>query len=98
MVKLNWTDRAIDDLHSIAEFIGSDSEKYARITIERLRERARQLIYHPLSGRCVPELEDPDVRELVLGSYRIIYLVVSPNRVDILTVHHSARALIGPLG
>ncbi len=70
-----------------------DSALYARITVSRIRERARQLIAFPLSGRIVAELDSPEVRELVHGSYRIVYRVVSPHRVDILTVHHSARNL-----
>jgi len=41
----------------------------------------------------VPEIEDESIRELILGSYRIIYKIVSQERIDILTVHHSARML-----
>jgi toxin ParE1/3/4 len=44
-------------------------------------------------GSVVPELNSPKVRELILGNYRIIYEIISKNRIDILTVHHSARLL-----
>ncbi len=93
MAQLNWTTQAKNDLISIAEYIAQDSRKYARIQIQRIRERARQLRKHPNSGRIVPELENPRIRELILGNYRIIYCMVSDERVDILTVHHSARLL-----
>lgn len=93
MVKINWTSQAKNDLISIAEFIGQNSRKYARIQIQRIRERVLQLKEHPTSGRVVPELENPRIRELILGNYRIIYCLVSDDRVDILTVHHSAQLL-----
>ncbi len=93
MVKLNWTTQAKNDLISIAEYIGQNSKKYARIQIQRIRQRTTQLKEHPNSGREVTELENPRIRELILGNYRIIYCIVSDERVDILTVHHSARLL-----
>lgn len=93
MVKINWTTQAKNDLISIAEFIGKSSRKYARIQIQRIRERTRQLKEYPNSGRVVPELENPRIRELILGNYRIIYCLVSDERIDILTVHHSAQLL-----
>jgi len=48
---------------------------------------------HIRIGKMTPEFEHPNVRELVEGNYRIIYYIANENRVDILTVHHSARDL-----
>jgi toxin ParE1/3/4 len=93
MVRLNWTNLAIEDLINIAGFISKDSVKYSVIQIKRIRERAKLLKTHPLLGRIVPETNDVSVRELILGNYRIIYRIVSEDRIDILTVHHSAKIL-----
>lgn len=93
MARLNWTPQAKDDLITIAEYIAQDSQKYARIEIQRLRERARQAAKFPNSGRVVPELQNPQIRELILGNYRIIDTIVDEKDIDILTVHHSARML-----
>ena len=93
MVKLNWTNQAKNDLVSIAEYIAQDSVKYAKIQIRRIRERAKQVINNPQSGRIVPELANPKIREVILGNYRIIYVLVDDERVDIITIHHSARIL-----
>lgn len=93
MAKINWTIQAKDDLISIAEYIKQDSIKYARIQVKRIRERVKQLNQNPLSGRIVPEFEDSTLRELILGNYRIIYKVITPDRIDILTIRHSARRL-----
>lgn len=93
MAKINWTPQAKNDLISIAEFIARDSVKYAKIQVKRIRERVNQLGNFPNSGRVVPELDNPRTREVILGNYRIVYLISSDERIDILTVHHSAKLL-----
>jgi plasmid stabilization system protein ParE len=47
----------------------------------------------PESGRVVPELSDPLYRELIMGSYRIVYRLRPGESVEILTVFHGARLL-----
>lgn len=93
MVKINWTSQAKSDLISIAEFIAQGSTKYAQLHVKRIRERVKQLSNFPDSGRIVPELDNPRIREVILGNYRIIYLLATNERIDILTVHHSAKLL-----
>ena len=46
----------------------------------------------PRSGRIVPEVGDPAIREILLGNYRIVYRIKS-GAVEILAVHHGARLL-----
>ena len=36
MVKVVWTDHAVQDLDEIGEYIANDSEKYAQIVVKRL--------------------------------------------------------------
>jgi len=91
MVQINWTSQAKDDLKSIADFIKQDSEKYARLQISRIRSRTQILKTHRNSGRIVPEFDNSNIRELIVGRYRIVYKNVSESRIDILTIHHSAR-------
>ncbi|MBN1359621.1 MAG: type II toxin-antitoxin system RelE/ParE family toxin [Sedimentisphaerales bacterium] len=43
-------------------------------------------------GRLVPEVNDPAIRELILGNYRVIYRLRG-DLVEILTVHRGARLL-----
>ena len=93
MARLNWTDQAVSDLVSIADFIARDSQRYAKITVNRIRISARQLNKLPLSGRMVPETEIEEIRELIIGNYRLIYCLVSSDQIDIITVHHSAKRL-----
>lgn len=88
MAQLNWTDQAIADLTNIAGFIRKGSAKYARITIQRIRNSARQINQFPLSGRIVPETQIQSLREIIIGNYRLIYKIVSDERTDIITVFH----------
>lgn len=51
MVKVIWTDFAIEDLRSIHEFISKDSNRYADRYVEKLISRVDQLENFPKSGR-----------------------------------------------
>lgn len=93
MVKIVWTDFAIQDIDDIGEYIAKDSERYAKIVIQALFESPDLLESYPKAGRIVPEFENKNIRELIRGSYRIVYRIVDIYRIDILTVHHSARLM-----
>ena len=94
---VRWTRRARADLKSVREFIADDSAHYAEVVTRRLVLAAEVLQEFPEIGRLVPEFERPDTREIIVRPYRVVYRLVDPNEVHILTVHHSARLLRGPL-
>ena len=50
MVKVIWTDFAIEDLKSIHEFISKDSKTYADKFIEKIINKVDQLEEFPNSG------------------------------------------------
>ncbi len=93
MVRINWTLRARDDLKNIADYISKDSVVYAKRQVVKIRKRTTILKTQSRIGKIVPEIENPDIRELIEGNYRIIYKIVSKDRIDILTIHHCARDL-----
>lgn len=93
MVRLIWTDQAIDDLEDIGDYIAETSERYAKRTVQKLYEKTDILKSYPRSGRIVAEKGAENVRELIEGSYRIIYEIKSSDLIYILTIHHSARNL-----
>ncbi len=92
MAEVKWTKKAIVDLQSIYAYISLDSQFYAERCADKLSSRVDQLIFHPLSGRVVPEKEDSSIRELIEGNYRIIYRVVR-NKVYVLRIHHASRLI-----
>lgn len=93
MAAVIWTEQAIDDLTTIAEYTGRHSEKWASAIIQRLFNRVSILKEMPELGRIVPEKGDASIRELIEGNYRIIYEIKDPDRIEILLVHHSSRPL-----
>jgi plasmid stabilization system protein ParE len=93
MVQINWTLQSIEDIESIAEFIAKDSVKYAQIQVVSFFESVENLKAYPKIGRSVPEFKNPKIRQILCGSFRIIYLIKSKHQIDILTVHHSRRKL-----
>lgn len=93
MVRLIWTIQAANDLEHIYEYISRDSVKYARIQIVRIQQRIKLLKHHPKTGRIISEIEEKQVREILIGRYRIIYRFKSENSIEIITVHHSAKLL-----
>ena len=92
-IRLNWSEQSLNDLIGIAEYIARDSDRYAKLTVRRIREKTQILKTNPFAGRIVPEINNPEIRELIMGNFRIIYLIVSKSQIDILTIYHSARVL-----
>jgi addiction module RelE/StbE family toxin len=93
MVRLNWTERAKEDVKNIAAYISKDSIYYAEKQVDKIYESTQILFEFPSIGRPVPEYGMANLRQILVGKYRIIYLLVSEERIDVLTVHHSARIL-----
>ena len=92
-MKVHWTQTAQQHLASIYEYISCDSAEYALRTVDRLTRRSQQIATAPLSGRRVPEYDMGQIREVIEGSYRIIYHV-KPDQVDVIAVIHGARNIL----
>lgn len=90
MEKIRWTKKSVADLKNIFDYISLDSEFYATRFVNQLIQQVEQLKKFPISGRVVPELMNPNIRELITGNYRIFYRQ-SKHHVTILRVHHSSR-------
>ena len=91
-MKVFWTETAINHLSSIYNYISQTSPQYAQIIVERLTRRSEQIADFPLSGRMVPEFETKQIREIIEGSYRIIYYIKS-EQIDILAVLHGSQKI-----
>lgn len=59
-------------------------------TVGRLVEAVARVATFPASGRVVPELGDPAVREVIHGAYRVVYELTG-DALTVLTVFRSAR-------
>ena len=91
-MRVQWTAKALLRLQQIHDYIARDQPLNAERFVDRLTRRAEAIALNPRSGRAVPEYQSDDIRETFEGAYRIIYRIL-PDRIDILTVRHSARLL-----
>ncbi len=93
MVQINWTHQAKADLKEISDYISKDSKRYAEFEVKRIRQRIEILKKFAFAGKINEEKGEENIRELIERNYRIIYRIISEKRIDILTIHHSARDL-----
>ena len=92
MSRIRWTLQASSDLDAIHEYVSRDSPAAASTSVVRLLTAIDQLESYPQSGRVVPEFNNPAFRELVRGSYRVVYRLWERD-VQLLRIHHAARPL-----
>jgi addiction module RelE/StbE family toxin len=90
--QIKWTPRAIDDLAALGEFISRDSPHFANLTIRNIVNRFEQAAAFPLSGRVVPERNQPNLRELFWKDYRLIYRVWE-DHIEVVAIWHGRRLL-----
>ena len=95
MTPVRWTEQAVGDLQSIRDFIERDSPRYGRLVAERIFDSTARLETFPRSGRVVPELGRDDIREVIVGDYRVVYRLEADACV-LLTVFRSSRVF--PIG
>lgn len=92
MVRIEWTDRSLEDLNEIHDYIARDSKNYANLFVKKIYEAVQKLKDFPNIGRVVPEVNNPSVREIISQNYRIIYRKMN-NYVEIITIIHGSRLL-----
>ena len=92
MINVVWSPSALDDLKEIREYISRDSRHYANKFTEGAFDAAERLMIFPKSGRIVPEYQNPNIREIGHGSYRIIYEIVN-NEIYVVAIVHGQRLL-----
>jgi toxin ParE1/3/4 len=90
--RVRWTEPAWSHLEAAAEYIAQDSPRYAAALIREARDAARSLRSFANRGRVVPETSDPNIRELFVWSYRLLYRLVD-GEVQIIAFIHGARDL-----
>ena len=91
-MKVVWSRSAIGQLQSIYDYIARDSEQYALRMVDRLTRKSERIVEQNESGQIVPEYDDRSIREILEGSYRIIY-VSRDETITILAIIHGARLL-----
>ena len=92
-MKIKWTNEALEQLIEIEVFISKDSPERAAIFVDQQIDHTEDsLPENPRMGRTVPEIANPDIRELIFKKYRIVYKLTESN-IEILSVFEGHRLL-----
>lgn len=94
MTKIIWSPESLRDLESIRAYVGEDSLLYADLVVRRIVAAVERLRSFPESGRVVPERDTPEIREVIVRPYRVVYRL-RRDLVEIVTVFRASRLFPG---
>jgi toxin ParE1/3/4 len=84
--------KAVGDLESIVRYIAQTNPNTARKVGQSLLAKTKELSQFPLRGQIVPEFDSPEIRQILLKPYRIVYRVEEDKkRISIARFWHSAQ-------
>lgn len=91
MAELRWTEEAEQWLKDIHEYIARDNPVAAGKVIAAIYAKAQLLRTFPEIGQRYRSEPEGDIRVILYGHYRIVYLLRSgAHNIDILGVFHGA--------
>lgn len=91
-MKVIWSPLALERVNEIADYIAEDNVEAARLFLIDIFGAVSRLQSFPNSGRVVPEVKRPNIREIIFRNYRVVYRVEA-KKVSVLTVRHGKQRL-----
>ena len=91
-MRIIWSPLALERIGEIAAYIAQDNPEAARCWAEGIFASVKNLSSFPESGRRLPEVRRKDLREIVMGNYRLIYRVKG-EEIAVLTIRHFRQVL-----
>ncbi|ALM49489.1 hypothetical protein AMR72_11615 [Flavobacterium psychrophilum] len=89
-MKILWQKKASDDLNGIYNYIKEDSPQNAIMVFNKIYELVNSLVVFPEKYPVEPTLNNPNVRFVVIWSFKIIY-TIKENTIYILRVFNTKR-------
>lgn len=90
-----WTPQAKKDLVRIVDIIAADKRRVALKWALSIDKKVSRLRRFPKSGRIVPEVGREDIREIIVGAYRVIYKI--GRSIGILSIFHGSKGSLSSL-
>ena len=87
-----WTDAALEDLREVGCYVALDDPRASVRVVDGLLQAALLVGDQPHAGRMVPEFGWNELRERIVGNYRLVYRI-GAKRIEILTVLEGHRLL-----
>ncbi len=75
MARLTWTEPALRDLETFAEYIALDKPEGARAFVRKVFRAEERLAAFPKSGRIPPEIPHLPYREVIVPPCRVLYRI-----------------------
>ena len=91
-MRVELSDEAVQDLREIRSYLVTRTPTTVDRTIGALLQRIEQIPDFPRAGSLVGDYRTARVRQLIVGDYRVLY-VVGRQTVTVTAVVHIARAL-----
>jgi toxin ParE1/3/4 len=73
--KIRWSKSVITKIEKQKKYIEYDSPKAAKLWAQNIKSKQAIIKENPFIGRIVPEFEVSNYRELIIGNYRLVYIV-----------------------
>lgn len=89
-MRIKFLVSALDDIRAIKAFIGKDNPEAAVRMIRKIKAAVEHLKEFPYSGRIIPETNNPQLREVIISNYRIMYQI-SGSAINIFAVYEGHR-------
>lgn len=89
-MKILWQKKASDDLNGIYNYIKEDSPQNAIMVFNKIYELVNSLVVFPEKYPVEPTLNNPNVRFVVIWSFKIIY-TIKENTIYILRIFNTKR-------
>ncbi|NJO39174.1 MAG: type II toxin-antitoxin system RelE/ParE family toxin [Cyanobacteria bacterium CRU_2_1] len=87
-----FSPKAVGDLETIVRYISLTNPSAAKKVGQSLLEKTKDLSQFPFKGQKVPEFDSPDIRQLILKPYRIVYRVEEGKKlISIARFWHSSQ-------
>ena len=81
MTRIVWTEPSVSDLDNIHSYISRNTPRYTRTRVlTEIFDAVERLAHFPLSGRVVPEVDDENTIEIIVGNYRPAVLTPAETR------------------
>ena len=94
---LHYTTRFMHEADEQAEYLAQYSRGRAGLFVDNIFRQLELLKQHPHLSRVVPEFGNEAIRELLFRQYRLIYHLISEERIDVLALQSGLRPLQLPL-
>lgn len=91
-MRIDWTRRASREVEAKAEWLAENRPGAAGPFLKRIEDAVQKLRRFPLRGRRLPDFEDEPVREVIVGTHRIVYLP-EEERILVVAVKHCSEEM-----